>query len=204
MKNLLFALVLLFGLRINAQGFEGIIDFTITEGTSTEKTTWYVKGDSVRVDYFYATNSMVRSCYLINTKTNNCVQLNHSAKTQEEVIMTMEQSRDVKVDTTENAKDFFNYKTRETIVKPNDADELHYWTNSGDFLFYRNALAWIAFDNVFYNYFWYLPNQTTAMPMLVTRTNASGTETGRLEVTRIEQRKLNAALFTMPADYKKR
>lgn len=202
-KQILFFSALFAGLFLHAQRFDGIIDFTITEGTTSEKATWYVKGDSVRIDYFTGNSSMISSCLLINTKHNTCTRLDHNAKTREELIPTLSQASDVVVDTTSNEKIFFKYNTKETIVKPDDRTELHYWTTVDNFPFYRNALYWVAFENAFHDNFWYLPDKLTTMTMLATQVDASGKETARLEVTRLEKRALDANLFAAPANYKK-
>jgi hypothetical protein len=129
--------------------------------------------------------------------------LDRHAKTWTLNIMNMEGAGDVEVDTTINRKAFFNYTTRETVVKVNDGTGLHYWLTDGDFSFYNDALAWVAFDNVFYRYFFYLPSRATAMPLLVTQQNARGGEEGRLEVTRMEKHAVDKAMFSTPAGYKK-
>lgn len=203
MKNLLLCtiLFLICLTSITAQNFEGIIEFKLQEGTKQETTVWYVKGDMVRIDEFEPGTRILKGCYLINTKENSAKYLDHKAKSWTAVIITQEQRPSSAVEETDSTMEFHSYKATKYNVKT-DSLQMSYWLNRGKFGFFTPALAFIAHKNVYYKYFWHLPSTDNAMPMLVTKKNSSGAETGRLEVIRIDKRVIDANLFNVPVGYK--
>lgn len=205
MKKLILVVLssLTVSVGITAQDFEGILEFKKQEGAAVDNSVWYVRGDMVRIDEFEPNSRILKSCYLINNKAGTAQYVNHKAKTWENAIQTLQEERTgCTVEETDNTKEMFTYKTNEYTVKnANGTVQLSYWLNFGKFGFFRPALKWVAFDNVFYDYFWVLPAKDNMMPMLVVKTNEKGEETGRLEVTRIEKRTVDAKLFDIPAGY---
>lgn len=205
MKKIILVLLASFtvSLGLSAQEFEGMIEFKKQEGKRIDNSVWYVKGDLVRVDEFEPGTRILKGCRLINTKDQTAKYLDHKAKTWTEMILTMSDApQGVTVSESKNTKEILTYKTSEYMMRfPVDTMQLNYWVNFGKFGFFRPALKFMAFDNVFYEYYWQLPAKDNMMPMLVTRTNAKGEETGRLEVTRIDKKVIDAKLFDIPAGY---
>jgi len=205
MKNLLSSLFLLFTLGTAAQDFEGMIEFKKQEGTSIENTVWYVKGDLVRIDEFEPGSRLLKSARIINTKDSSVTYIDHRAKTYKSNTPAITPVIPVgcTVTETKNTKELQIYKTTEfTLKTPGDSANYSFWMTSGKFAFFKTA-AWLyGADNSYIKYYWALDPKAGSMPMLVTRSNPSGVETGRFEVTRIEKRSLDANLFVVPADYK--
>lgn len=203
MKN--FLLITCFFLTcmssITAQDFEGIIEFKLQEGSKQETSVWYVKGDMVRIDEFEPGTRILKGCYLINTKENSAKYLDHTAKTWTSVIVTEEKRPMSTVEEVDSTLEFQSYKATKYNVKT-DSLQMSYWLNHGKFGFFTPALTFIAHKNVYYKYYWHLPSTDNAMPMLVTKKNSAGVETGRLEVTRIDKRVIDANLFNVPVGYK--
>lgn len=186
---------------ITAQDFEGIIEFKLQEGSKQETSVWYVKGDMVRIDEFAPGTRILKGCYIINTKENSAKYLDHKAKTWSGVIITQSPADESTVTEIDSTLEFHSYKASKCIVKT-DSLQMTYWINRGRFGFFNPALRFIAHQNDFYEYFWHLPSSENAMPMLVTKKNSAGVETGRFEVIRIEKREIDANLFNVPVGYK--
>jgi hypothetical protein len=205
MKNALLFLFALFTIGVSAQDFEGVIEFKKQEGKVIENTTWYVKGNLVRIDEFEPDSRLLISACIINTKDSSLTYINHRAKTYQHNMPAMLPAiiLGTTVQETKNTKDLHTYKTTETTVKlPGDTVNYSYWMASGKFAFFKTAIWLYGASNSFFNYYWALEPKSGSMPLLVTKSNSKGAETGRFEVTRIEKRDLDANLFTVPADYK--
>lgn len=207
MKQLLMsALVLvLAGSTASAQDFEGIVEFKKQEGTVIETTVWYVRGNMVRIDEFEPGSRMLKSCYLINTKDSSVRYLDHKAKTASKYVGAKAKIPvGCRVENTKNTQELWTYKTTETVVQPNADSTFRYWIHSGRFAFFRTAAYLVGPANSYLNYYWALEPKDNAMPMLITRENAAGKETGRLEVIRVEKRTIDEHMFNVPADYTNR
>lgn len=204
-KLLLLPLFSLLSCALFSQSFEGIIEFKIQEGTTTENSVWYVKDNMVRIDEFEPGSRVLKGCYLINTKDSSWKYLNHKDKTVKSPSgwggssipsgCTSEQ--------TKQSKEILDYKTSETILKtPGDSVTFSYWLNTGKFGFFNPALTILGTKNTFLYYYWALSPKENTMPLLVVKKNAKGEETGRFEAIRIEKRTIDVNLFNVPADYK--
>lgn len=196
---------LFFGICVNAQDFEGMIEFKKQEGTKVENTTWYVKGDLVRIDEFEPGSRLLKSAYIINTKDSTMTFIDHKAKTYQSGLPVKTPATPVgcTVTETKNSKELQTYKTTEYTIKTPGDTAYSYWMTSGKFGFFKSSVSILGAQNNYFNYYWALDPKAGAMPMLITKSNGKGEETGRLEVTRIEKRSLDANLFVVPADYKK-
>lgn len=189
--------------RCFAAGFEGIIDFTKTEGTTVEKSTWYVKGDSIRIDFFESGMSLLRCCYLVNTKTNSTIFVDHKAKTWSDYrVPNGSGLNNTTTATTGSKKEFHGEMSSEFQLMMNDSSRYSYWITDNQYGFFLAALNLTPVSNeFFYNYYKIRPAQIS-LPMMVQHFDARGKLMGSLEVTRFEKRTIPALLFSVPADYK--
>ncbi len=194
-------------LCVTAQDFEGIIEFKKQEGKVVENTVWYVKGDLVRIDEFEPGSRMLKSATILNLKDSSITYLDHQSKTWSRVknhLVVAGAPVNFSVTETKNTKELHTYKTTESVIKTGGDSTFSYWTNTGKFGFFRTALYLYGPRNSYLEYYWMLKPKDNSMPMLVTKQNLKGEETGRMEVTRIEKRTVDEKLFGVPADYKEK
>ncbi len=209
MKKLMLVALTIFSvsLGLSAQDFEGIIEFKKQEGSNVENMVWYVKGDLVRVDQFEPKSRILKSALLINTKDSSVTFIDHHAKTHQRNVASMTPSilMGCVIEETKNSKEMLTYKTSEYTVKlPGDTANYSYWISSGKFGFFKTAAWLFGSTNNYFNYYWALEPKSGTMPMLVTKSNAKGEETGRLEVTRVDKKAIDEKLFSIPAEYKEK
>lgn len=204
MKNLLLSMFILFTIGATAQDFEGMIEFKKQEGTVIENTVWYVKGDLVRIDEFEPGSRLLKSAYIINTKDSSIVYLDHKAKTTSRITehVLFKIPVEYKVEETKNTQELQTYKTTEHVIKTGGDSTFNYWVSAGKFGFFKTALFLYGPQNHYLEFYSALKPKDNSMPLLVTKTNGKGEETGRYEVTRIEKRPMDENLFAVPADYK--
>lgn len=209
MKKLVLVALTIFSvsLGLSAQDFEGIIEFKKQEGSNVENMVWYVKGDLVRVDQFDPKSRVLKSALLINTKDSSVTFIDHHAKTYQRNVASMAPSilTGCVIEETKNSKEMLTYTTSEYTVKlPGDTANYSCWISSGKFGFFKTAAGLFGSTNNYFNYYWALEPKSGTMPMLVTKSNAKGEETGRLEVTRVDKKAIDEKLFSIPAEYKEK
>ena len=188
----------------SAQNFEGIIEFKKQTGTTTVNYVYYVKGNQVRIDEFAPGTRNVEGSFILGLKDSSMVYLNHVRKMWG--IRTPAAARlapaGCVATTTKNSKELFGYKCLETVVKnAGDSTQVSYYIASGKFAFFAPMVKILNRQENFATYLLAVKMKDGSMPLLAIEKNLAGVEKGRLEVTRLESKVLDAGLFVTPKDY---
>lgn len=189
---------------MNAQRFEGSIEFTKNIGPVTAKYTYHVKDDMIRVEELDELGE-VQGIMIVNTTTNSVVALSPERKMYIDVPnrrKTNETDTDVKA--TGRTENINGYECEEWLVKSSDdGREVSYWVASKDFDFFLPMLKTLNRKDKMALYYMELPNAAGSFPMKGTEVKSDGMELTRLEVDAVQKGNLSAELFEIPADYSK-
>lgn len=187
-----------------AQNFEGLIEFKKQTGKEIVNYVYYVKGTKVRIDEFSPGSRMVSGSFIVDTKDSSMIYLSHEYKLwgTRKPKGGLAAPAGAKAMTAKSTKELFGYKCTEYIVKnEQDSTQISYWIAPGKFTFFKPMLQLLARQENFSTYYFALTVKDGSMPLLAIEKDLNGTEKGRLEVTRLEQKVLNAGLFDTPKDY---
>jgi len=104
----------------------------------------------------------------------------------------------------QNVKNLQGYKCQEYIVTNNEEGTIiSYYLADGKFAFFDKLLMQLNRKDKSSTYFLKIPDVKNTFPMLSIQTDLSGKETGRLEVTKITKKEIDASMFDMPKGYNK-
>jgi hypothetical protein len=188
----------------SAQNFEGIIEFKKQTGAATVNYVYYVKGNQVRIDEFASGTRNVEGSFIIGLKDSSMVYLNHTRKmwgTRAPAAARVAPAGCIAT-TAKNSKEIFGYKCVETVVKNvADSTQISYFIASGKFAFFAPMMKILGRQENFATYLLAVKMKDGSMPLLAIEKDLNGVEKGRLEVTRLEQKTLDAGLFVTPKDY---
>jgi len=185
---------------LQAQSFEGVIEFSVTTERGTMPMTYMVKGDNVRVE-MQGPRGM-KATVLIDTKKNKSVMLMDQMKMYMETPqMPPPDTTQPKPEITKTAKTqkILGYECQEYLVKQG-ANESDVWVTKdlGPFQMFRmggprgqsNAEAWQkAIGN------------EGGFPLLAS-TKEGDEQLSKMEATKVEKKSLDDSLFKIPDDYK--
>lgn len=188
----------------SAQNFEGIIEFKKQTGTTTVNYVYYVKGNQVRIDEFAPGTRNVEGSFIVGLKDSSMVYLNHTRKmwgTRKPGTARLAPAGCI-VSATKNSKELFGYKCLETVVKNvSDSTQISYYIAPGKFAFFAPMVKILNRQENFSTYLLAVKMKDGSMPLLAIEKDLKGVEKGRLEVTRLESKTLDAGLFVTPKDY---
>ena len=196
----------IFSLTAVAQSFEGVIEFK--KGTSTDTTSYiyYVKENQVRVDEIGSRSKKVEGSFLVNLDAKTMKSLNHERK----LYMDQPTPSDPIIKGTctvkkgQNVKNLQGYKCAEYIVTNNtEGTIITYWLADGKFAFFVKLLHQLNRKDKASVYFLQIPDTKNMFPMLSVQTDLSGKETGRLEVSKITKKVIEASTYEIPKGYQK-
>lgn len=204
LKVIAFAFIAFIPAAVFGQSFEGVIEFKKMTGNDTTGYVYYIKGNNVRIDEIGARSKKVEGSFLIDTKAGTMKFLSHDRKTWGEHKSGAAPAVGGKpvITKTTNVKMLHGYKCTEYVVK--NADEnasISFWIASGKFNFFKPMLKLLNRKEKFATYYPLLPVKDGAFAMLAVQSDNTGKETGRLEVTRLEKKTVDASLFAVPKDY---
>jgi hypothetical protein len=189
-----------------AQSFEGVIEFKKATTTDTTNYIYYVKGDNVRIDEIGAKSHKVEGSFLVDMEAKTMKSLNHERK------LFMEQGNasapvikgTCKVKKGQNVKNLQGFKCTETVVTNNEEGTIiTYWLADGKFNFFEKLLRQLNRKDKSSVYFLQIPDTKGLFPMLSIQTDINGKEMGRLEVTKITKKEVEASKFEIPKGYNK-
>lgn len=190
---------------VMAQSFEGVIEFKKMTESDTTGYIYYIKGDKVRIDEIGTRSKKVEGSFIIDTKAGTMKFLSHDRQTwgaHKSGAAPAVAGKPVITKTT-NTKVLHGYKCTEYVVKnPDENTTISYWMASGKFTFFKPMLKLLNRKEKFATYYLLLPVKDGAFSLIAKQTDNSGKETGRLEVTRIEKKTIDAAQFEVPKEYK--
>ncbi|HEU4716865.1 MAG TPA: DUF4412 domain-containing protein [Bacteroidia bacterium] len=204
-KLFFFLLLISVSARISAQNFEGIIEFKKQTGTEVLNYVYYVKGDRVRIDEFTPGTRTVSGSFILDVNKKTMIYLNHDRKlwgTRQPPAADPVAPAGCIASATKNSKTLFGYKCTENIVKNvSDSTQISYWVANGHFAFFTPMMKLLNRQEKFSTYFFAMTLKDGAFPFLAVESDLNGKEISRLEVTRFEQKTLDAGLFSTPKDY---
>lgn len=195
-----------FSLTAVSQTFEGIIEFKKTTTTDTINYLYYVKDNNVRIDEVGARSKKVEGSFLVNLDSKTMKSLNHERK------LYMDQPTPAEpvlkgsctVTKGQNVKNLQGYKCVEQVVTNNtEGVIITYWLADGKFAFFDKLLHQLNRKDKASVYYLQIPDTKGMFPMLSVQTDLKGKETGRLEVTKITKKPLDATYFEIPKGYNK-
>ena len=207
LKSLILLTIIGFAsLAATAQSFEGTIEFKKKTTADTTKYIYYVKGDKIRIDEIGAKSGKPEGTFLVDTKESKMISLSHERK------IFMDKSQGAPpiingkpaVSKTKNTKTIQGYKCTEYVVKNTEENtKISYWVASDKFDFFPRLLKLLNRKDKFSTYYQQLNDVDGMFPFLAVESPMDGKEKGRLEVTKIEKKPMEASLFEIPKDYKK-
>ncbi|MBN8701555.1 MAG: DUF4412 domain-containing protein [Bacteroidetes bacterium] len=201
-----FLFCLLISTSISAQGFEGTIEFKKQTEVDTSNYMYYVKGSMIRVDEVGAKYENTEGSFLIDTKAEKITAVSHQRKSyfDQPVKKYAGTATNFEIIKTKNTKVLHNYKCTEYIVK-NKAEntQVAYWMAPGGFGFFSSFMKVLNRKEKISQYYLRLTGTDGMFPFLAIESSLSGTEIGRLEVTKIQKKVLDDGKFQIPTGYKK-
>ena len=207
-KLLLSALFGFTGMLIaSAQSFEGSIEFKKQTTTDTVNYIYYVKGDKVRLDEIGSKSKKVEGSFIVDTKANTMIALNHDRKLYFEQASgtpaTVNGKPEVKK--TGNVKTIQGMKCNEYIVKNTDEKvQVTYWMVGNNFNFFFKVLKVLNRKDKSAVYVQQITGAEGMFPFLSSQINLeTNKEEVKMEVTKIDNKSVDASKFEIPKDYKK-
>lgn len=207
MKTLkFFVAAFLISLGTKAQ-FEGSIEFRMETKKDTTTNTYYVRGNNIKLDQYGKKSGKVEGSFVFDLTSKQIRFVNparkvwgdHKSETPPVVKGSCE------VNKTKNTKTLMGKKCVEYVVK--NAEEntsISYWITSEKFDFFVPMVKlWNRKDkaSVYFNQIKDLPKGS--MPLLSIESSLDGKQIGKLEVTKIDKKKLEVSQVSVPSDFKK-
>jgi hypothetical protein len=207
MKKLLFIASFLTAGAVSAQSFEGVIEFRQQTSTDTINRVYYVKGDKVRIDEIGSMSKKVEGTFLVDLKAGKMVFLSHERKLwgEQPTSMPGEVKGTPTVTRTKETKTIQGYKCVKYVVKNKDDNtQIVYWIASGKFDFFGKMMKVLNRKEKVATYYGKLTGVDGMFPFLAVETGIDGKdERGRLEVTKVEKKVVDASMLEVPKGYNK-
>lgn len=189
---------------IQAQSFEGTIEFTKTTGPVVTNYKYYVKGDHVRIEEL-SSRGNVQGIMLVDNRDNTVTALSPDRKLYIDV-PNMRLPKEIKADVkkTGEMKDMAGYKCEKWVVKsPSEDRILTYWVAQDAFDFFIPLLKTLNRKDEQALFFLKIDGAKGVFPMLGTEQKIDGSEVSRLEVTKVSRGAQKSELFEIPAGFAK-
>ena len=209
MKKLILTALFTFAgmLIVAAQSFEGVIEFSKKTTSDTVNYIYYVKGNKVRIDEIGNKSKKAEGTFLLDLDSNTYVTFSMQRTVYIEMAPaatpTVAGTFDIKQ--TGKTKMIQGIKCSEYVVK-NAADktEVTYWMASGKYDFFFKVLKKLGRKDKSAIYIQQLTNVDGMFPFLSSQVNLeTGKEEVKLEVTKIEKKKIELSQFAIPKGYTK-
>jgi len=199
----LFSLVLA-SASLQAQNFEGTIEFTKTTGPVVTNYRYYVKGDRVRIEEISARGD-VQGIMLVDTRDKTVLAISPERKLYMDVPnMRLPKSVTTTVQKTAEMKEIVGYKCEKWVVKsPTEDRNLTYWVAADDFNFFVPLLETLNRKDEQALFFLEIPDNKGVFPMVGSETKMDGAEISRLEVSKVTKGPQKPAMFEIPAGFNK-
>lgn len=189
---------------VEAQGFEGVIEFTKTNGPVVTDYKYYVKGDQVRIEELNF-RGKVQGIMLVDNKKRTVTALSPDRKLFMDV-PNMRLPREFKADVrkTGETKQIAGYTCEKWTVKsPSEDRQLTYWVANDGFDFFIPLLETLNRKDEQALFFLKIDKASGVFPMLGVEQKIDGSEVSRLEVTKVSRKEQGAELFSIPAGFTK-
>jgi len=204
MKSLAFLFFFISGIAlVQAQGFEGTIEFKKVKKGKESTYIYYVQGDFVRLEEF-GSNKTIVDIALINLKEKKVYLLSPERKSYM-VLNTMYSNKDMsktRVEMKSESKTIQGRNCKKRVISNPDLNaKVTYWVTKGNFDFFVSMLDVLRRKDYHSLFFQQVPDAVGYFPLVSTWTDISGVELERLEVIKIDERVLRGNFFSIPTDY---
>jgi hypothetical protein len=205
LRHLLPLLLLVFGSlagTVNAQAFEGVIEFSKTTGPVVTTYKYYVKGDHVRIEEISARGE-VQGIMLVDTRDRTVTALSPERKLYMDVPnMRLPKEVEVQVEKTAGTQEVAGYKCEKWVVRsPKEDRIITYWVAADAFDFFIPMLETLNRKDEQAVFFLQIKDARGVFPMLGVEQKMDGAEVSRLEVSKVAKGVQKASLFEVPAGY---
>lgn len=204
LKTLLIALPFALGTLVQAQAFEGVIEFTKTTGPVVTTYRYFVKGDFIRIEEV-SSRGDVQGIMLVDTHDKTVTALSPERKLYMDVPnMRLPKDVETQVQKTSDMKEIAGYKCEKWVVKsPKEDRVITYWVAADDFNFFVPLLETLNRKDEQAVFFLQIKDAKGVFPMLGVEHKLDGAEVSRLEVSKVTKGAQKASLFEIPAGYNK-
>lgn len=187
--------------------FEGTIDFKKMTQIDTTEYIYYVKGNMVRIDEIGSKSKKVEGTFLLDLSASTMLSLSHDRK----LYMDQKPGAPVavtgkpEITSTKGAKTLLGVSCKEvSVVNKDENTTIKYYVGGSKFDFFAKMLRLMNRKDKPASYFLLISKEAgDGFPYMSVQTDATGKETGRLEVQKIEKKALDAEMFQIPKDYHK-
>jgi hypothetical protein len=200
------ALILISVVSAWAQTFEGSIEFKRILPNDTSIYIYHVKGNKVRIDEMASDGKGVEGTMLVNLADKKMFALSHDRKLfMERPFKADESSKmNLEVERSGNTKFINGFECSQWRVKNREKDsEITYWVAEGNFDFFLPLLQTINRKDNFATFYMQVPGTKGFFPMLAVERSLLRDEKGRLQVTKITKKSLDASFMEIPKGYVK-
>ena len=189
---------------IQAQSFEGVVEFTKTTGPVVTTYRYFVKGERIRIEEIGARGE-VQGIMLVDTRDKTVTAISPERKLYMDVPnMRLPKDVEVQVQKTSDLKDIAGYKCEKWLVKsPKEDRQITYWVAADDFDFFVPLLETLNRKDEQAVFFLQVKDNGGVFPMLGIEQKTDGAEVSRLEVSKVTKAAQKPALFEIPAGYNK-
>ncbi|MCU0320049.1 MAG: DUF4412 domain-containing protein [Flavobacteriales bacterium] len=183
---------------LQAQPFEGVVEFTKTTGPVVTTYKYFVKGDRIRVEEIGARGE-VQGIMLVDTRDKTVTAISPERKLYMDVPnMRLPKDVEVTVQKTSEMKDIAGYKCEKWLVKsPKEDRQITYWVAADEFAFFVPMLETLNRKDEQAVFFLQVKDNGGVFPMLGVEQKMG------LEVTKVVKAAQKPTLFEIPAGYNK-
>ena len=203
-RHLAASALLFTSFAVQAQSFEGTIEFTKTTGPVVTNYRYFVKGGHVRIEEI-SSKGIVQGIMLVDTREKSVTALSPDRRLYMDV-PNMRLPKDVKAEMkkTEETKQLVGYACEKWTVKsPVDDRQITYWVAQDAFDFFVPLLETLNRKDEQAVFFLKMEDTKGVFPMLGIEQKLDGSEVSRLEVTKVVRGEQRPALFEIPQGYTK-
>ncbi len=191
-----------------AQGFEGSIYFTKSNMMDVTQYAYHVKGNMVRIDEMLEGSDKLVATLLVNLDTKEMLALSHERNLyMKRPNKGAEVGAMAGVEVIEGTlkRSINGMNCSQIRVKNKTADrELMYWVSEGsDYGFFPKLLKILNRVDNFSTYYLAIPDLGNKLPLMAQENTLLRDQKGFLQVDKLERKKLDDALFKVPANFEK-
>ena len=189
-----------------AQSFEGAIYYKYYNLIDTVSYIFYVKGNLVKIDDLDADGKKVKGSMLINLNNKKVFSMSADRRIFMEVHPTAPKDEKMKleINKTTITKKINGYKcTQVKVLNREQNIYISYWMANDNFDYVFPLLNTLNRKDKFTVYFRNIPDNGKYFPMLAVETNMKNEQIEKIEITKIEKKKLEDKIFEVPSDFYK-
>jgi hypothetical protein len=189
---------------LQAQAFEGVIEFTKTTGPVVTNYKYYVKGYRIRIEEIGARGD-VQGIMLVDTRDRTVTALSPERKLYMDVPnMRLPKEVESQVTKTSEQKQIAGYTCEKWMVKSTREDRsMTYWVAADEFNFFIPLLETLNRKDEQAIFFLQIKDAKGVFPMIGIEQKLDGAEVSRLEVSSVVKSAQKSSLFEIPAGYNK-